>query len=168
MRILLPIFVVFFIAGCQTTNENQSIANTIKESISIKDALEEINLNITKEYEMFTSLKTHYDFKNVVISSDYYENIAELDAFILAVNKGHSATIQINLVNQDTTIKLSHIDNVITYEKKFMIDGQVQIIASVCDSFDKIDTNELTTYVIISNGYIDQVIPIVKQGLQTT
>jgi len=167
MRFLLPILLIILLTGCQS-NETHSITNTLKESISIKDAIEEINTSITKEYEMFTSFKNHYDFKEVVITNEYNENLAELDAFILAVNKGHSATIKINLINQDMIIQLSHLNNVITYEKILMVDDQEQIITAVCDSFDKIDTNDLTTYVIISNGLIDQIIPIEKQNIKTT
>jgi len=167
MRYLLPILLIIFLTGCQL-DETPSITNTLKETISIKAAMEEINTSITKEYEMFTSFKNHYDFKEVTITDEYYENLAELDAFILAVNKGHSATIKINLAHQDTTIQLSHLDNVFTYEKILIKDGQEQIITAICDSFDKIDTNDLTTYVIVSNGFIDEIIPIQKQSLKTT
>lgn len=166
MRFVLMFFIVLFLSGCQASQDS-TLLEINKQLSSITNALEELNKNIEKEYEVFTNLKTHYDFKDVFISEETYENIDELDAFILAMNKGHSATININLVNQQKVITLSYLDKVITYEKKEIVNGEEQLIISICDSFDKIDTDELTTYIIISNGLIDQIISIDKTSKTT-
>lgn len=161
MRFVLTLFMVLFLSGCQASEES-TLLEINKQLSSITTALEELNKNIEKEYEVFTNLKTHYDFKDVFIFDETYENIDELDAFILAMNKGHSASININLVNQNKVITLSYLDKVITYEKREIINGEEHLVVTTCDSFDKIETDELTTYVIISNGLIDQQISIDK------